>query len=121
MFVWSLDFEARFRRLSPELQEEIAGLLQGLLEDPEIAYTKEEFAWTRRDDIGPKSVQIVVKNASGPNATVVVAFESGDVAGIFVKGGDVLTARDIDAARKNYGETLASIGAKATTWNRRIE
>lgn len=120
MILWTEDFEQRLRRLPIELQRDIAGILQAVLEDPEIVYSKSEYVWSRRDDVGPKSIQISSKNAVAPNATIVVAFDNGKVAGVFVKDGWSLLPEDIAIARENYEQLQNRIGSSATIWNRRI-
>lgn len=120
MFRWLPDFEDRLNNLPPELYGEVVQLLQALLEDPEIIYTKEEYTYTRRDDVGPRAVEITIKGASKDNVTIVVAFENGDVAGIFVKNAPHLTEQDIVDARKNYDETKEQIGSEPATWSRSI-
>ena len=66
-------------------------MLQGLLRDPELVYAQEAFAWTRRDDVGPRAVQIVIKDAA---------------------------ADDVAVARASYAETQDAIGAGPATWKK---
>ena len=118
MFYWVQDFEDRLNKLSRDLAEDVVGLLEGLLRDPELIYAQDAFVWTRRDDVGPRAIQIVIKDAAADNVTIVVRFENGAMAGLFVKEGTHLTPDDVAIARANYIETQEAIDARPSTWKR---